>query len=367
MKLIMKRIQLSVLTLSLLGSAALSSIAAEGPVDFAKEIQPILLDRCLECHGPEKQKGDLRLDSKAEAFKEDYVIVAGKPDESDLYTRIILPADHDDIMPAKGEPLTKEQTDLLKKWIETGAQWPDDLVIKPPEDPNAEKDLRTPIEPSAAEKKAVEQLAELGVQVRPVAMNVTWTLANLRGVEDPNVSKALALLKDVKTLEELNLAGAPIKDEDLKNISGLINLTRLHLEKTPVTDAGLIHIKDLANLQYLNLYDTKVSDGGLIFLTGLKRLKNVYLWQTEVSAAGAEQLKLALNDRTDVNRGWETAALVEPAEEEEKKADAQSEEKPEEKKEEAKPEEKKEADKPEAKPEEKKEEQPKAEAEKKDN
>lgn len=366
MKLIMKRIQLSVLMLSLVASAAFNSLAAESPVDFAKEIQPILLDRCLECHGPEKQKGSLRLDSKAEAFKEDYVIIAGKPEESELYARVILPADHDDIMPATGEPLTKEQADLLKKWIETGAQWPDDLVIKPPEDPNAEKDPRAPIEPSAAEKQAVEQLAELGVQVRPVAMNVTWTLANFRGVEDQNVSRALELLKGVKTLEELNLAGAPVKDEDLKNISGLTNLIRLHLEKTPVTDAGLIHIKDLTNLQYLNLYDTKISDGGLIFLTGLKRLKNVYLWQTEVSAAGAEQLKLALNDRTDVNRGWETAALMEPAEEE-KKDDAQPEEKPEEKREEAKPEEKKEADKPEAKPEEKKEEQPKAEAEKKDN
>ena len=44
-------------------------------VDFARDIAPILEQRCIECHGPEKQKGKLRLDSKAGAFKEDYVII----------------------------------------------------------------------------------------------------------------------------------------------------------------------------------------------------------------------------------------------------------------------------------------------------
>ena len=362
MKRIMKPIHVSALTLICLLPVPQHAAAAEGAVDFAKDIQPIFLNRCIECHGPEKQKGKLRLDIKSEAFKEETVIVAGKPDESELYARVILPADHDDIMPAKGEPLTKAQIDLLKVWIETGAQWPDDLVIKAPEDPNAEKDPRAPIEPSAAEKAAIEQLAALGIQVRPVAMNVTWTLANFRGVDDANVSKSLNLLKDVQTLEELNLAGKDIKDEDLENISGLHNLTRLHLEKTPITDAGLVHIKGLANLQYLNLYDTKVSDGGLIFLTGLKRLKNLYLWQTGVTAAGAEQLKIALNGKTDINRGWETAAVVEPeSDAEEGKADADSATEKEGDKAEAKKEEKKEEPKAEEKGDEK------AKAEKKDN
>src|SRR5688572_21097491 len=90
---------------------------AEDKIDFAKQVQPILEKRCLECHNAEKTKGDLRFDEKAEAFKADKVIVAGKPDESSLFKRISLPAGHDDIMPPKGDPLTKEQIELLKKWI----------------------------------------------------------------------------------------------------------------------------------------------------------------------------------------------------------------------------------------------------------
>src|ERR1700756_4419633 len=63
-------------------------------VDFLKDIQPIFQDACVKCHGPEKQKGDLRLDLKAAAFKggkDGAVIVAGQADKSDLYRRVTLP------------------------------------------------------------------------------------------------------------------------------------------------------------------------------------------------------------------------------------------------------------------------------------
>src|ERR1700761_3560036 len=107
---------------------------AEGAtVDFVKDIQPIVQDACVKCHGPEKQKGDLRLDSKAAAFKggkDGQIIIPGQADKSDLYRRITLPDGSDDIMPPKGNPLAKEQTDLIKDWINQGAVWPDGAVAK---------------------------------------------------------------------------------------------------------------------------------------------------------------------------------------------------------------------------------------------
>ena len=51
------------------------------------------------------------------------VLVAGKPDKSPLYILTTKPPDDEDIMPAKGKPLTKAQTDLIKKWIEEGASF----------------------------------------------------------------------------------------------------------------------------------------------------------------------------------------------------------------------------------------------------
>src|SRR5919108_5711949 len=103
-------------------------VRGEGKVDFAKDIHPILQQSCVKCHGPEKQKGKLRLDSKEAAFKggkEGAVIVAGDAAKSELYRRITLPEGDDDIMPNEGDPLTKAQTDLFREWINQGADWPE--------------------------------------------------------------------------------------------------------------------------------------------------------------------------------------------------------------------------------------------------
>src|SRR5438034_5969245 len=94
------------------GFGNLDSQAAD-KVEFSKDIQPILQQTCIKCHGPEKQKGKLRLDSKEAAFKggkDGVVIVAGDAEKSELYKRIILPKGNDDVMPNEGEPLTKAQT-----------------------------------------------------------------------------------------------------------------------------------------------------------------------------------------------------------------------------------------------------------------
>lgn len=96
-------------------------------VDFVKDIAPIIKDSCLKCHGPEKQKGKLRLDSKAEALKKG--IKPGKPDDSTFYT-LLITDNEDERMPEKAPALPKEKIDLIKKWIEQGAPWPDGFIIK---------------------------------------------------------------------------------------------------------------------------------------------------------------------------------------------------------------------------------------------
>src|SRR5687768_13329031 len=81
---------------------------AQEKVDFEKQIHPIFQKSCVECHGPDKQKAKLRLDSRETALKggsSGPAIVPGKADESEVYKRIILPADHDDRMPSEGDPL----------------------------------------------------------------------------------------------------------------------------------------------------------------------------------------------------------------------------------------------------------------------
>ncbi len=106
---------------------------ASSPVDFSRQIQPLLETKCLECHNPAKTKGKFLMDTADALLKggeEGASIVAGQPDKSPLYTRVVLPKDHDDIMPPKGDPLTAEQADLIKRWIAEGSKWPAGLVLK---------------------------------------------------------------------------------------------------------------------------------------------------------------------------------------------------------------------------------------------
>ena len=75
----------------------LQGMAAEA--DFAKSVQSVLEARCIDCHGSKKQKGDLRLDSLKDALS---VVKPGESGESELFKRITLPSDHEDVMPPKG-------------------------------------------------------------------------------------------------------------------------------------------------------------------------------------------------------------------------------------------------------------------------
>lgn len=105
-------------------------------VDFEEQILPILKNRCFSCHSAPKAnpngittqpKGGVQLDSAngIENSSHGDVIIAGEPDDSLLYQRITLPEGETGIMPPseEGQPLTKTQTDLIRQWIEQGANF----------------------------------------------------------------------------------------------------------------------------------------------------------------------------------------------------------------------------------------------------
>lgn len=101
--------------------------AASRPVNFKEDVQPILADHCYSCHGPEKQKADLRWDDKASAFgKGDHGphLIPGKSAESRVI-HLVAGLEPDSVMPPKGEPLSAEQIGLLRAWIDQGAKWPE--------------------------------------------------------------------------------------------------------------------------------------------------------------------------------------------------------------------------------------------------
>lgn len=112
------------------GSPPLASLppAVGTPVDFARDVQPLLTAHCAKCHGAEKQKGGWRVDLRAAALKggdSGPAFIAGQSAGSHLI-QLVAGTDPDKVMPPKGERLTPAQIGLLRAWIDQGATWPDD-------------------------------------------------------------------------------------------------------------------------------------------------------------------------------------------------------------------------------------------------
>ncbi len=166
----MNSIRLAVATLVCWSS---SILAAEPTVDFARDIEPILVRSCVGCHGPVKSKGSLRLDSRAAAMKAG-VLAPGKPAESELLQRIA--AKDDARMPPEPEKnLSDAEIAKLRLWIEQGAQWPEksgpkaDLLdwwsLKPLTKPGVPKSDR----PNPIDAFVRAKLADKGLKPSPAA------------------------------------------------------------------------------------------------------------------------------------------------------------------------------------------------------
>jgi mono/diheme cytochrome c family protein len=121
-------------------AAALTLFAADKKVDvsklpppadkkgvtFAKDIKPLFEKSCFKCHGPEKAKGDLRVDTLEATLKgseHGKIVETGKSEKSRL-VHSVARLDPDEAMPpeGKGDPWTKEQVALLRAWIDQGAK-----------------------------------------------------------------------------------------------------------------------------------------------------------------------------------------------------------------------------------------------------
>ncbi len=119
------RLRTCILLALLFASGAPAGVCAD-EIDFEKQIRPLLQQRCGDCHGPDEQESGLRLDVRKFAFKGGDggpVISPGSSDKSELVHRITS-SDEDTLMPP-GEKLPAAEIQLLKKWIDAGARWPE--------------------------------------------------------------------------------------------------------------------------------------------------------------------------------------------------------------------------------------------------
>lgn len=273
-------------------------------VDFVRDVYPILQQRCFECHGAEKQKGDMRFDTRDGLFGDHdgfSAVVPGDPTDSLLLELALLPAEDPDAMPPKGDRLSADQLGVLRGWIEAGAPWTE--VATAEAEPPALALEPLSAEQAAAREAALAALSADGYAVMPIARDLhavdfNGSLAGER-LDDGQLERLAPL---APSLVWLNLSGTAVTDAGLVHLAQLAQLRRLNLSRTAVTDAGLAQLGGLGALEVLNLYGTGVTDAGLAHLHGLASLTKLYLWETAVSDAGVAALAAA-RPGVMVNRG----------------------------------------------------------------
>ena len=309
------------------------------PIDFARQVWPILQQRCVTCHETEhttadgkvkKPKGRVVLDTKngIETSKRGKLVVAGKSASSLLVETVSLPADDEDRMPPpkEGDPLSKEQIELIRRWIDEGADfgtWTGTPKSKAEDEGGAkEKDEaggkgkgrpgKGGAEPPKGGQKQsradVMRRLEQGLTPLPAATLAAFdggpfTVRSLgddsalvgvgcAGHTDAVDDDALRALAPIAThIAELDLGRTRVGDTGCQVIATMPRLVTLDLRQTGVGNHGAKALAACKELRSLNLFGTRVGDYGAAALAELKTLEHLYVWQTEVSAGAVVRLR----------------------------------------------------------------------------
>jgi uncharacterized membrane protein len=272
-------------------------------------INPILQQKCVGCHGPDKQKGKLRLDNEEHIIKggKNGEVIKGKED-AEMLNRILLPPDDEDHMPPKEKgQLTKDQLALIKWWINNGADFkakvkdiPQDAAIKTSliklQGVQTEETFEVAELPKvdAASNALIEELKRAGVVLVPLASGSNLLHVNLINITESNPATWTALGKLKVQAWDLKADQKLVDNKAMASIGELKNLKRLSLAGAHINDSALAYIKNLKDLEFLNLARTGVTAEGLAQLSLLKNLKSLYLFETSVDSSKAIALKAKL-------------------------------------------------------------------------
>jgi hypothetical protein len=300
----MLNISLRNFSITVMGLLFLPLMGLGQDVDYKKQIAPIMASKCNSCHTAKKKESDkkpkagLALDTPT-GIRSGGVLEPGDALSSELYIRVSLPRNADDIMPPPddGSPLSAKELALIKKWIDDGAKFSSGSggsLGKIPADLDARKVKSTPArEPNA---DAIAHLEGLGATINPVSvtlpeyLSVEW-ISTYHKITDKEIEQILHLAPNVV---EADLSRTKVSDAGLKHVGKLGRLTHLNLNRTQIGDKGIEALADLQSLEWLNLYGTKVTDASVPIIAKYRDLKALYLWNTAVTSNGVSTLRKAL-------------------------------------------------------------------------
>ena len=275
----------------------------ENPIIYADVVTRILDDKCVACHNPNKQKGQLLMTSLAELLKggeSGNTLIPGDPEKSELIRRLHLPADDEEHMPPEGKtPLDENEIAVLERWVALGAS--DTVRLNQLEKTESLVGLiKGMMEPDPMEKwvklpkvadSTLQNLSSDYLTIKRMASNSDALSVDVYLPPEYDSKPITELKRVANNIVELDLSGLPLGQEEMAFVASCINLEWLELDKTPVTDTDVEKLSSLNNLVLLKVYETSITDKSAPIFKNLLNLKSLYLWETEVSETVLKELK----------------------------------------------------------------------------
>jgi len=258
-------------------------------------VMPILDNKCVKCHNQNKSKGDLMMNSKEAILKggeSGAILVSFDASSSHLYNYPNLPIDDKMHMPPEGNSqLTENEIELLKIWIDKGANFEEYSSLESFDVDQREvvmsfipADLPI-VDPPR--KKDLESLLDLNFRLERNSITNNYVEAKFLG-KNLKSKHLNALLRIKDQLIKLDLSNSNLNDNLVSKLNSLKNLKYLKINNTKITDKGLSSIS--SSLESLNLNENKVSFDGLLELLSERTLQTVYLWNTNISDENQKKL-----------------------------------------------------------------------------
>ena len=264
----------------------------------------IFEQKCNVCHGQNKQKGDLRLDTKEGILKggEDGSLIGDSKSGSILLKRIMLPLEDDDHMPpSEKKQLSAMEISFLNWWIKSGADFDKTLAeLNFPDSLHGflTRNERVTVNHLIPQQKVdqpdkitLEKLNSLNVLISPIALNSNYLSVSFMNVLPENLKQALEeCIKLKQQIIWLNLDYQTLDILEWQQISFLTNLRKLSAKNSNLDDDKMVCFETLDSLVFMNLVGTNVSLSGFEKIKNLQNLESIYLYQTKIDKAGFKQI-----------------------------------------------------------------------------
>ena len=294
---------------------------------YEKAIAPILTQKCVSCHGPDKVKGKLQLQSPELIIKggKDGNILNGiQNEEALLLQRIHLPnADEKHMPPADKLQLTLEELTLLTKWVKAGGNFTKKISELAKTDSLAILAMayKAPTKGSSDKKNTAPDLKEFNSNY----LTVNYLFNGSEDIEVNFFQGSFYKIEQLKNLEKikdkivsLNMQGMPISKEDLAIIVQFTHLQKLNLNYTNLKIGDLEALKNISSLVNLSICGMEVNQNSLKTLLDKAPFTEVHIWTNHSSekefqqlSASNKKVKIIIGDNLDTEIIKLTSPIIE--------------------------------------------------------